>query len=370
MKDRNKPLYKPEYSEALARVSVALLGTGRTTTVPVSKAGGLISAASVRAPGDFPASQVARMDGHALGLVAGNRRDMIVRTGEPVPAWVAKVVPHELYGSSPTYRWDDNLTDRPNIVRQGAEFRAGEELLAAGRIVRPADVAALELLGVEQVTVYRPLDLVVVVCGSNPEGRAAGGWLAEMLVPIRRVRLTMEHANGLEDCAQLVQGHDFAALVSDAAPGRYEQFKDLGRRGKVAGYVPDFWKMNLYPCKHVGFGQLESVPTLLMPDVPSKTILASLALLVPGLVAASSSRGFELPCEWRGVENLPEPFPRIVAVRVDSDGQRLAASPLHRESPISGRVIARADGYAILSGPVKDGRIAPIFPLPGGCYGR
>src|SRR5690606_31997414 len=153
---------------------------------PVGETLGAVLAEGVRAAIDVPAYDNSAMDGWALctadlqgprpRLRAGQRiaagaapgvleRGTAARifTGAPIPAGADAVLIQE------DARVEDGhvvVLEKPapgdNIRLRGHDVREGDEVLAAGDVLRPQDLGLLASLGISAVRVYRPLTVAVI----------------------------------------------------------------------------------------------------------------------------------------------------------------------------------------------------------------
>jgi len=163
-------------------------------TVPLREAGGRVLAVPLAAPEDLPTGARSVMDGYAVraadvasaaegrpavlrvagvvpmggvfGGVVGAGQAVGISTGGFMPAGADAVVmiehTSERAARSPQ---DDGVVlevaiGKPvaagaNVIQRGEDIAAGAPVLAAGRRLRPQDVAALATFGVARVTVHR-----------------------------------------------------------------------------------------------------------------------------------------------------------------------------------------------------------------------
>ena len=162
--------------------------------LPIRSALGRVLARDIVSPIDVPAADNSAMDGYALrsaelsldadtvlsitgtgfagrpfegGVVAG--QCLRIMTGAVMPAGLDTVVPQEFVKVE-----GDQVTVPRGIVRSGDNRRlAGEDLargavaLAAGRIVRPADLGLLASLGCAEVAVFRRLRVAFFSTGNE-----------------------------------------------------------------------------------------------------------------------------------------------------------------------------------------------------------
>jgi molybdopterin molybdotransferase len=159
--------------EALARVLAALTPLQGSERRPLAACLGRVSAETCSASETVPGFRAAIMDGYAIAAAAapalGSRWQLVGRsapgapfggtlapdeairilTGAPLPELAARVLPQELI-----VREDDTLTltaeagPNPWIRAADEEAAPGQDLLAAGQRLGPADLARLAGCGV------------------------------------------------------------------------------------------------------------------------------------------------------------------------------------------------------------------------------
>ncbi|WP_310384126.1 gephyrin-like molybdotransferase Glp [Roseateles sp.] len=169
----------------------------QSETVGLRAALGRVLAADIISPLQVPAHDNSAMDGYALrasdlaidgetrlrlagtslagGAVSGsvaNGQCQRIMTGALMPAGLDTVVPQEFTRLDGEY-----VVIPPGILRTGDNRRlAGEDLalgsvaLAAGRVLRPADLGLLASLGLAEVPVWRRLKVAIMSTGDELRG--------------------------------------------------------------------------------------------------------------------------------------------------------------------------------------------------------
>ncbi|MBC7920870.1 MAG: molybdopterin molybdotransferase MoeA [Ferruginibacter sp.] len=165
--------------------------------VPLTEAAGRVLREPLRADRDFPPFDRVTMDGIALRFEAlrGGRRTFAVAGVQhagavPIPlgegdgcleVMTGTVLPP---GTDTVIRYEDlSFTDRnggryaevtaapeaagQNVHRQGSDRRAGDQLLAPGRLLSPPDVGVAASVGRSSLNVSRALTLAVVSTGDE-----------------------------------------------------------------------------------------------------------------------------------------------------------------------------------------------------------
>ncbi len=215
-------------------------------------------------------------------------------TGASVPQGADAVVIQE-----DTERAGDSLTVREapkpgaNIRRAGGDFRAGDTLLRAGRLLDASAITLAAAGGNAGISVRRAPVVAILATGdelvepgrtpgpgqivsSNPYGLAAlvrrfGGepWLLGIA------------ADTLEDLqAKLATAADADILVTIG--GASVGDRDLVKPAlEVRGLALDFWKVAVRPGKPMLFGRLAAQRVLGLPGNPLSCLIAARLFLVP-----------------------------------------------------------------------------------------
>ena len=169
--------------------------------VPLYEAHQRVLAQSIASPMNVPAFDRSAMDGYALigeettGATEFNPRSFSVigqsmpgtpftgsvspgsairiMTGAPIAEGANCVVPVEFTRVTSSESTDARVevikafAPEKNVGRTGEDVRQGDEILAAGRHLRPQDVGLLASVGIDSVTVYRKPRVRIVVTGNE-----------------------------------------------------------------------------------------------------------------------------------------------------------------------------------------------------------
>lgn len=241
--------------------------------------------------------------GHAVGPASRN-------AAGPLPAAILVGAPVPAGGS---------------IRRAASDLRAGDRVLEAGSVVRPAAVAIAAGVGVERLQVHRRP--VVGVLATGDEVRAPGAALGDAGIPDANgpaLMALVQEAGGdprflgiaadrLEDvrdrlCAGLAEGPDLIIVSGGVSVGPYDHvraaFAELG--------TVELWRVAVQPGKPFAFGTTRSggpagspdraTPALLfgLPGNPVSTFVAFELFVRPAIFALSGRRDVRRPVD-RGV---------------------------------------------------------------------
>ncbi len=383
--------------EALALILGAASPVG-PEDVPLSEAGGRVLAGPVEAMRDQPPFDASAMDGYAVraadvagvparlrvvGESAAGRRfagrlepgeAVRIFTGAPLPDGADTILIQEN-----TRREGDAVVAlepvEPNrhIRRAGLDFRRGDLLLEAGRVLDPAALSlaaaanrrTLSVVGRPLVGMLATGDELVApgeepgpdqIVSSNNVGvaeivRLEGGMAIELgIAPDRRAVI-----RGALDRA-LAAGADVIVTIGGASVGDH----DLVREVLIeAGAELAFWKIAMRPGKPLMFGRLGTAHVMGLPGNPVSAMVCSHLFLAP-LVARLAGRPHrpDLRPARLGAA-LPANGDRQDYVRAATslDGTRLVATPFSTQDSSMLRTLAASDAL-IVRPPGEPGREA------------
>ncbi|NYE61401.1 molybdopterin molybdotransferase [Duganella sp. 1224] len=271
-----------------------------TETLPLLNALDRVLAADIISPINVPAYDNSAMDGYALrgadlpadgaapvtfktiGVAyAGHpftqapRQHECVRimTGAAIPPGCDSVLPQELA----TTIAGDNVTIAANAIRAGANLRrAGEDLkqggiaIAAGKLLRPADLGLIASLGIGQVTVRRKLKVAFFSTGD--ELRSLGepleegcvydsnrytlfGMLQRLGCDVIDMGVVRDDPPALEAALRAAANNADAIITSGGvSEGAADHTRDImALLGDVA-----FWKLAMRPGRPLAFGKVQA----------------------------------------------------------------------------------------------------------------
>lgn len=219
-----------------------------------------------------------------------------IMTGAPLPAGADAVVPVE----DTDEQWRGRERPLPvvlNVFRAveagdyvrypGEDVRAGEQVLAAGKLIRPQEIGVLASLGISLIPVVRRPRVGILATGDE---------LVDVSMPLTKGKI--RNSNGYAQAAQVmalsgipiqlgVAGDTEAAvrekldeavhlgvdlLVSSAgvSVGAYDVVKSvLDEAGGVS-----FWRVRMRPGKPLAFGAYRSIPYLGLPGNPVSAMVS------------------------------------------------------------------------------------------------
>jgi len=220
-----------------------------------------------------------------------------ILTGAPVPEGSGKVLPQELVelaGDGELVLVQDSGAN-PWIRQPSEEASPGQELLAGGQRLGPADLGRLASCGVDAIAVTRRPRLGLLISGDEllPPGVQRGpgqiwesnGTLLEALLqrlgyPVAIQRVVADQPDLLrQTLLELAQGCDVVISTGGVSVGDKDWIRPLvAELGSVS-----FWKLHLKPGRPFAWGQLADKPFFGLPGNPVAAAITALQLLWPAL---------------------------------------------------------------------------------------
>lgn len=273
-----------------------------------------------------------------------------------------------------------------HIRKAGLDFKAGDTVLQAGRLLTARDVSlaaamnrpwlkvarrprvALLSTGDELVNPGDPVGPAQII-GSNGIGlaafvRAFGGEPVNLGI----ARDTMADLDRSIDAAL---GFDLLVTSGGASVGEHDLVqKALTQRGMRL----DFWKIAMRPGKPLMFGDLGALKVLGLPGNPVSTIVTALLFLKPAIarmlgLAEEEPRHIALLGQDMPANDTRQDYVRA-GLATNVQGQQVA-TPFSPQDSSMLSLIARA-GCLIVRKPdapaAKAGDTVDIIPLSGGCF--
>jgi molybdopterin biosynthesis enzyme len=328
--------------DVLVRVA-ALARPVAPREIALADAEGRVLSADVRVATPWPPAPVALRDGWAV------RADMVadagpyapmplglaltlgptwVSAGEALPRDADAVLPADavtVHGNSAEAHASATAGD--GVLAAGADAAAGHLLRGAGDVLRAADIAGLQAVGVSRVTVREPRVRVVSV-GADQAALAIARAVAAQGANVIFVR-ALERA--------LAEQADAVIAIGGTGEGRNDNsVQRLAQAGTV--HIHGF---GLSPGETAALGSIGTQPVLLLPARLDAALAAFLVVgdaLLRGLTGAPISCGMPATLSRKIVSTVG--LAEVVPVRRVADGVEPLASgywPMH--------AIVRADGW-------------------------
>lgn len=307
--------------EARTRILSALAPVAGET-VALGEAHGRVLAAPVLARLTQPPADVSAMDGYALRAVdaqqgavlrvigaapAGQPYGGEIGPGEAVRLFTGSVVPAgadtvllqedaEISGlAGEQLTVTESCQPGRHIRRAGQDFRAGDELIAAGTRFSARHIGLAAAANHPWVTVHRRPLVAILATGDEislpGEPIGPGGIVSSNAHALA----AFVQASGGTAMVLPIAGDDREAIAAGADAARHADLlvttggasvgdHDLVRAGLQArGLALDFWRIAMRPGKPLMFGRMGELPLLGLPGNPVSAYVCALLFLRPAL---------------------------------------------------------------------------------------
>ena len=327
-------------------------------SLPLLEARGRVLAEDIRAPIDVPPADNSAMDGYALRhadwpgperalrvsrrITAGSSPGPLeagtaarIFTGAEVPAGSDTVVMQERCEAGNGAVRILELPGRgANIRPRGQDVRTGQDVLAAGRRLRAQDVGLIASLGLDTVTVYRPLRVAVMSTGDElvEPGQPAGpgqiynsnrftmhAQLSAWGFDVVDLGVARDEPGAVRDLLLRGAGQADVVLTSGGVSvGEEDHVRDvIETLGRI-----DLWRIAVKPGKPFAFGSVGETPFLGLPGNPVSVFVTLLVIARPFLFACQGRKGAALtplraPARFHRKASWREDYLRV---RATADG--------------------------------------------------
>jgi len=307
-------------------------------------------------------------------------------TGAPVPDGAdAIVIQENTEADGKTVRVVDGKAPPGRFVRPaGLDYKAGDVLLKAGRVLTARDIGLAAGMNVPWLKVRRKPRIAILATGDeivmpgDPIGRAQivssnGLALAGLIAAAGGVAIDLgiapDSADALKVLAAGAHGTDMLVTTGGASVGDH----DLVQRvlGEV-GLEIDFWKIAMRPGKPLMFGKIGETPLLGLPGNAVSAMVCGVIFLAPAIRAFLGAAEPAPPfATARLGRDLPENDEREDYLRATlrSDGAGPIATPFDKQDSSMFATMASADCLVIRpphAPAIKAGTPVAVIPLGGG----
>jgi molybdopterin molybdotransferase len=227
--------------------------------------------------------------GRPYAGVIGAREAVRIFTGAPVPQGADLVVPQEKARRDGAALWIDlDAKLAANIRAIAIDFRAGEQLIAAGTRLNPRHIALLAAAGIASVSVSRAPRIALLATGTEivAPGEKAGphqiydsvtfgiGAMIERWggVPAHRSASPDEDDAISAALRDAIDGADLAVIAGGASVGDYDVVK---RALASCGLEVLVRQVAVRPGKPTWFGTIGSKPVLGLPGNPAAAFVCA-----------------------------------------------------------------------------------------------
>ncbi|WP_404379536.1 gephyrin-like molybdotransferase Glp [Caenispirillum salinarum] len=303
--------------EALALAARLVTPVADTVVLPLQQCYGRVLAEDIQARFEVPACNNSAMDGYAIRAedcrdggkvrvvgqsLAGHPyagvlqagQAIHITTGAPVPAGADTVVMVEDSIEKDGWVRFTAQPDRGQHIRlRGGDVRPGQPLLAAGRRLRPQDVALAASQGLASLSVLRRVRVGVFSSGDEvaepgtvlPDAGlydtnrfALIGLLRAMDAEVSDLGILPDEPWTLRDAiSSAAADHDVLVTSGGVSVGTADYVKDVIQE---CGTL-DFWRLAIKPGKPVAFGSIGHCLVFGLPGNPVSAIVTFLVFAKP-----------------------------------------------------------------------------------------
>ncbi len=349
---------------------------------------GRVAAEEVQAPWDMPRWDNSEMDGFAVRAEdcrVGNTLSLVgyipagvsargvtvvagsavrIMTGAPIPAGCDAVVPIENTSPGEERVQINQPVAKGDYIRvRGWDMVAGERLIEAGTVLRPAEVSLLASFAYRQLNVYRRPRVAIlstgdelVAPGEEPEeGQIVDSNSYSMAAAVKEIGaepillgIARDTEESLRD--KIVLGLKADVLISSAgvSAGDRDLVRDVLAQ---AGVEQLFWKVGMKPGGPTAFGIKGRTLAFSLPGNPVSSMISFSQLVRPALL---QMMGYERILPATVKVRLISPLTnetskqRFLRVRIDETGEGLVCGSAGNQNTGVLKTMLNANAIAVL----------------------
>ncbi len=210
-----------------------------------------------------------------------------------------------------------------NIRKRGSDLTSGQQILAAGQLLRAQDVGMLAMLGVAQVSVHRKPRVAILSTGDeilpveapltpgkihDTNAYTLASLAAKAGCEVIRLGVAADTRESVQEKLETAHAAKADVILTSAgvSVGAFDYVKDVVQ----ADGALDFWKVDMRPGKPLAFGAYRGIPFFGLPGNPVSAFVGFLVFVEPAL---------EL---LRGLETVERPRVRVtLGEGLESDGR-------------------------------------------------
>ena len=267
-----------------------------------------------------------------------------IMTGAPVPLGADAVVPIEETGetSGEQVAIQAAVGEKQHIRYRGEDVRAGQTVIAAGTIIRPAEVSMLASLGCARVTVFlRPIVAILstgdelIEIGRTPgPGEIINSNTLALAAAVREAGgiphiIGIARDNMESHREKLREGLKADMLVTSAGVSAGD--RDLVRVVlDELGVKQLFWKVGIKPGKPTAFGIKDGTPVFSLPGNPVASLMTFEEFVRPALLRMMGQQRVQRPT-FRAIlrdniKNKESDRTTLLRIRLEREGECYYAS--------------------------------------------
>lgn len=307
--------------ESRARILAQIDPLDAAETVPLKQALGQIVASDILSPVNVPQHTNSAMDGYAIRgddlgrdayqvvaqVMAGHHYNqpllpgqaVRIMTGAPVPQFADTVIMREQAhqeGDQVHFDCARNTIKRGQNVRQaGEDLALGQAAIQAGTKVTAPELGMIASLGLDTVTINRPVKVAVFSTGDEVQhpGEAQRAnciydanrytlhaMLTNIGCEVVDLGIIEDSEAALETTLrQATQHADLILSSGGVSVGDADYIKTvLNQLGQI-----NFWRINMRPGRPLAFGQIQNTPFFGLPGNPVAVMVTFLQFVEPAI---------------------------------------------------------------------------------------
>jgi len=316
----------------------------------------------------------------------GARECVRIFTGAPLPEGTdAVVIQENAQADDATVTMNESAKPGAWVRPAGLDFKAGQVLLKAGRVLSARDIGLAAAMNVPWLRVRRRPRVAIIATGDevvmpgDPVGPdqivssnsvALAAYVTALGGEPINLGIARDTAESLKALVAGVKGADLLVTSGGASVGDYDLIRSvLGEEGLDI----NFYKIAMRPGKPLIFGRLGDTPMLGLPGNPVSAGVCSVIFLKPAMEVMLGIDRRDGPAPTAllgrdlGANDKREDYLRATLC-ADSDGQ-LVATPFDKQDSSMMAFLAQADCLVVrppFAPPAKKGERVRIVPLRHG----
>ncbi|MEA3543787.1 MAG: gephyrin-like molybdotransferase Glp [Thermodesulfobacteriota bacterium] len=359
-----------------------------TEKVPLLAAAGRAVAEDIIADQPLPVFNNSAMDGYAVRVadcVTGAALPIVgylpagastvdtikpgtvvrIMTGAPIPAGADAVIPFENCKEEQQQITILHRVKKGDHIRwAGEDIRPGDQIIAAGTLLRPAEISLLASFHRATVLVHRRVRVAILATGDelqeidelpfkggiiNSNSTALGAAVQEVGAIPLLLGIARDNLTDLQE--KIEEGLQADVLITSAGVSAGD--RDLVREVlEEFGVKEVFWKLKIKPGHPTAFGMHNNTPVFSLPGNPVSTLLTFEEFVRPALLKMMGHHT-ALKALYRAALTTPikKKIGRLqmlrVAVSINQDGEMMVSSAGDQNTGIL-RTSIDAQGIALL----------------------
>jgi molybdopterin molybdotransferase len=251
------------------------------------------------------------------------------------------------------------ITARNNVRTRGQDIQVGDRILQQGHILRPQDIGLLASIGIDTISVLRPLTVAILSTGNelvepgrplapgkiyNSNRYLLKGFLKKLNMSVVDFGVVEDNLDATKTClAKAAALADCIISTGGVSVGDEDHVKravaDLG--------VLDVWRIALKPGKPLAFGTIGNTPFFGLPGNPVSTFVTFLLFVKPFLCLQQGQNN-NTPTTTLLTANfsMKANAKRQEYVRVRRNADKLDIFPNQSSGVLSS--VVQADGLAVI----------------------